>query len=175
MRDCSPFVVLAVAPAVAMDEVSVCVLCGFPVWPSPPGVGPLRGPPLCVGPLWVPPPPYRVPVSRGICSSSCLSLALTLSQSNHLRYRTRSHQFISYLIRDDSGINSDNSVFKSLGHPEGAREVFSEGVGGETGGCVVGGGYSFLLGVEHEDGRERTECLLFNTHKKGLHIPSNRT
>jgi len=23
------------------------------VWPSPPAVGPLRGPPLCVGPLWV--------------------------------------------------------------------------------------------------------------------------
>jgi len=40
-------------------EISVCVLCGSPVWPSPPVVGPLWGPPLCVGPLfgspvWVP-------------------------------------------------------------------------------------------------------------------------
>jgi len=39
--------------------LSVCVLCGSPVWPSPPVVGPLCGPPLCVGPLfgspvWVP-------------------------------------------------------------------------------------------------------------------------
>jgi len=33
--------------------LSVCVLCGSPVWPSPPVVGPLRGPPLCVGPLCV--------------------------------------------------------------------------------------------------------------------------
>jgi len=37
----------------------MCVLCGSPVWPSPPVVGPLWGPPLCVGPLfgspvWVP-------------------------------------------------------------------------------------------------------------------------
>ena len=32
--------------------MSVCVLCGPPVWPSPPVVGPLRGPLLCVGPLW---------------------------------------------------------------------------------------------------------------------------
>jgi len=31
--------------------VSVWVLCGSPVWPSPPVVGPLWGPPLCVGPL----------------------------------------------------------------------------------------------------------------------------
>ena len=30
--------------------MSVCLLCGSPVWPSPPVVGPLRGPPLCVGP-----------------------------------------------------------------------------------------------------------------------------
>jgi len=29
------------------------VLCGSHVWPSPPVVGPLRGPSLCVGPLWV--------------------------------------------------------------------------------------------------------------------------
>ena len=39
--------------------MSVCVLCGSPVWPSPPVVGPLWGPTLCVGPLfgspvWVP-------------------------------------------------------------------------------------------------------------------------
>jgi len=43
-------------------------------------VGPLRGTPLCVGPLWVGFLPCRVPVSCGICASSCLSLALTLSQ-----------------------------------------------------------------------------------------------
>jgi len=42
-------------------NVSVCVLCGSPVWPAPPVVGPLSGPPLCVGPLWV-------------GSPSCLSL-----------------------------------------------------------------------------------------------------
>jgi len=33
--------------------LSVCVLCGSPVWPSPPVVGSLRGPPVCVGRLWV--------------------------------------------------------------------------------------------------------------------------
>ena len=33
--------------------MSVCILSGSPVWPSPPVVGPLRGPSLCVGPLWV--------------------------------------------------------------------------------------------------------------------------
>jgi len=27
-------------------SIYVCVLCGSPVWPSPPVVGPLRGPPL---------------------------------------------------------------------------------------------------------------------------------
>jgi len=35
--------------------LSVCVLCGSPVWPSPPMVGPLWSPPLCVGPpVWAP-------------------------------------------------------------------------------------------------------------------------
>jgi len=29
----------------------MCVLCGSPVWPSPPVVGPLRGPPLCGSPV----------------------------------------------------------------------------------------------------------------------------
>jgi len=33
--------------------MSVCVMCRSPAWPSPPVVDPLRGPPLCVGPLWV--------------------------------------------------------------------------------------------------------------------------
>jgi len=36
-----------------MYLLSVWVLCGSPVWPSAPVVGPLRGPPLFVGPLWV--------------------------------------------------------------------------------------------------------------------------
>ena len=31
--------------------MSVCVLCGSPVWPSPPVVGPLCPIPLCVDPL----------------------------------------------------------------------------------------------------------------------------
>jgi len=34
------------------SKLSVCVMCGSPVWPSPPVAGPLRGPSLCVGPLW---------------------------------------------------------------------------------------------------------------------------
>jgi len=59
-------------------RLSACVLCGSPVWPSPPVVGLLWGPPLCVGLLWVGSPSCRVLVSRGICSSSCLSLVLTL-------------------------------------------------------------------------------------------------
>ena len=75
----------------------MCALCGSPVWPSPPVVGPLRGPPLWVNPedpakdlgltppLWLTPVggvlPCRVPVSRGICSSSCLSLVL-MSESH---------------------------------------------------------------------------------------------
>ena len=58
--------------------MSVCVLCGSPVWPSSPVVGPLRGLPLCVGPLWMGSSPVVFPFPRGICSSSCL--ALTLSQ-----------------------------------------------------------------------------------------------
>jgi len=46
-------------PCASAPNMSVCVLCGSPVWPSPPVVGPLWGPPLCVGPLfgspvWVP-------------------------------------------------------------------------------------------------------------------------
>jgi len=49
---------------------SVCVLCGSPVWPSPPVVGPLRGHPLCVGPLWV----------SGVFSSHAISI-LILSNS----------------------------------------------------------------------------------------------
>jgi len=63
---------------------SVCVLCGSPVWPSPPVVSSLRGPPLCVGPLWVGVLPCRVPVSRGIYFSSCLSLVRTLSSYPNL-------------------------------------------------------------------------------------------
>ena len=59
--------------------MSACVLCGSPVWPSLPVVGPLRSPPLCVGPLRVEASPCRDPVFSNICSSSCLSLVLTLS------------------------------------------------------------------------------------------------
>jgi len=48
--------------------VSVCVLCGSPVWPSPPvAVGPLWGPPLCVGPLCG--SPVRVPCVGPLCGS----------------------------------------------------------------------------------------------------------
>jgi len=45
----------------------VCVLCGSPVWPSPPVVGPLWPPPLCVGPLCV--SPVRVPCVVPLCGS----------------------------------------------------------------------------------------------------------
>jgi len=47
--------------------VSVCVLCGSPMWPSPPVVGPLWGPPLCVGPLCG--SPVRVPCVGPLCGS----------------------------------------------------------------------------------------------------------
>ena len=44
----------AYAALVGEGEHCLCVfLCGSPVWPSPPMVIPLRGPPLCVGPLRV--------------------------------------------------------------------------------------------------------------------------
>ena len=46
-------------------RLSVCVLCGSPVWPSPPVVGPLWGPPLCVGPLFG--SPVRVPYVGPLC------------------------------------------------------------------------------------------------------------
>ena len=62
---------------ICMRLMSVCVLCGSPVWPSPPVVGPLWGSPLRVGPPWVGSPSCRFPTSRGTCSSSCLPLALT--------------------------------------------------------------------------------------------------
>jgi len=48
--------------------VSVCVLCGSPVWPSPPVVGPLWGPPLCVGPLCGS-PVRAVPCVGPLCGS----------------------------------------------------------------------------------------------------------
>jgi len=47
--------------------VSVCVLCGSPVWPSPPVVGPLWGPPVCVGPLCG--SPVCVPCVGPLCGS----------------------------------------------------------------------------------------------------------
>ena len=47
--------------------LSVCVLCGSPVWHSPPVVGPLWGPPLCVGPLCG--SPVRVPCVGPLCGS----------------------------------------------------------------------------------------------------------
>ena len=48
-------------------SLSVCVLCGFPVWPSPPVVDPLWGPPLCVGPLCG--SPVRFPCVGPLCGS----------------------------------------------------------------------------------------------------------
>jgi len=58
------------------ETLSVCVLCGSPVWPSPPVMGPLWGPPLCVGPLfgspvWVPVwvPSVWVPCVGPLCGS----------------------------------------------------------------------------------------------------------
>ena len=48
-RTCSPCV--CANPGPSGSGMSVCVLCGSPVWPSPPVVGPLWGPSLCVGPL----------------------------------------------------------------------------------------------------------------------------
>ena len=78
--------------------LSLCVLCGSPVWPSPPVVGPLRGPLLCVGPLWAGSLPCRVVVSRGICSSSCLALARTLSQCYVLYIYIYTHTHIYIYI-----------------------------------------------------------------------------
>jgi len=54
--------------------MSVCVLCGSPVWPSPPVVGLLRCPPLCVGPLWVGSSPvvFPFPVESVPVSSVCI-------------------------------------------------------------------------------------------------------
>ena len=43
----------------------MCVLCGSSVWSSPPVVGPLLGPPLCVGPLCG--SPVRVPCVGPLC------------------------------------------------------------------------------------------------------------
>ena len=61
-------------------EMCLCVLCVCPLCDPP-----LRWWVLCgvLPSVWVPcgwGPPCRVPVSRGICSSSCLSLARTLPQ-----------------------------------------------------------------------------------------------
>jgi len=70
--------------------LSMCVLCGSPVWPSSAVVGPLWGPPLCmgplcVGPLWVGPPSRRVRVPCGIYSRN-VSRSCTRSRilSTHL-------------------------------------------------------------------------------------------
>jgi len=51
--------------------MSVCVLCGSPVWPSPPVVGPLLGPPPCVGPLCG--SPLWVPCAGPLCDSLWVS------------------------------------------------------------------------------------------------------
>jgi len=63
-----------------LRHMSVCVLFGSPVWPSPPVVGSRRGSSPLFGSAVGGDLPCRVPVSCVICSSSCLSLALTLSQ-----------------------------------------------------------------------------------------------
>jgi len=86
---------------VHMYIVSVWVLCGSPVWPSPPVVGPLWGPPLCVGPLfgspvWV---PFVGPLCVGpLCGSPvwipCMgpsALALRHVASTRVMSPARSH------------------------------------------------------------------------------------
>ena len=70
-----------------IDEThrSVCVLCGSRVWPSPPVVGPLRGPPLCVGPVWVGSSPvvFPFPVASvpRLASRSVMSGSIALRRS----------------------------------------------------------------------------------------------
>jgi len=72
--------------------VSLCVLCGSPLWPSPPVVGPLGGPPLCVGPLWVGSPSCRLLVLCGIYSR-----AVSRSCTRSCIDRSRSRRRYSYI------------------------------------------------------------------------------
>jgi len=70
--------------SVAAEILPFVVVCVCSVWVPcvvlPSGGGSSAGSsPLCRSPMGGV-LPSRVPVSRGICSSSCLSLALTLSQ-----------------------------------------------------------------------------------------------
>jgi len=72
------------------SDLCLCVFCVGPLC-GPPlrwwvfcGV---RGPPLCVGPLWVGASPVVFPFP--IASSSCLSLVLTFSLSKYLEKKTR--------------------------------------------------------------------------------------
>jgi len=84
-RHCSSILTSWIRKLALVLNVPVCVLCGSPLWPSPPVVGPLRGPPLCVGPLWV--------------ESSLVVSPFPVASVPRLASRSRSHSGFDSLFR----------------------------------------------------------------------------
>jgi len=114
-RRCTPYVL--------NRYLSVCVLCGSPVWPSPPVVGPLWGTPLCVGPLygsplWVPSvwvPSVWVPCVGPLCGSLGPSRRVPCIYSRDVsRSFTRSRLVFTYSWDATTRIRITHSVWITL-------------------------------------------------------------
>jgi len=92
----------------------VRVLCGSPVWPSPPVVGSLRGPTLCVGPLRVGPSPVVFPFSvASVTRLASCSRSRSRSQYIYIGLYTILLLPILYGIYYDKGV-SGGTIYCAL-------------------------------------------------------------
>src|SRR5271169_7165580 len=75
---------------------------------------------------------------------------------------------------DDTGIESDYSVFNCFGHPPAARKIASVYIGCQAKLGVVGHGDGLRLAVEFEQRRHRAECFLARHQHFGGDIGQDR-